>query len=140
MPRKGARDLAKEQYWRDVINEWRSSKKNAADFCRTHGYKYFLFQDWQKVIRARDAELAVEQRKSVRSQRPATVRKSRQPKPSRTHFVQAKITGPFHAMPNAANEPRVEVVLSCGTVLKITSECTPEFLASLVIALENRAC
>jgi hypothetical protein len=45
MPREGSRDLAKEQHWRGVIHEWRSSDKNAADFCRIHGYKYYQFQD-----------------------------------------------------------------------------------------------
>jgi hypothetical protein len=45
MPRKGTRDLAKEQYWRGVIHEWRSSDRNVADFCRLHGYTYSNFKN-----------------------------------------------------------------------------------------------
>ena len=67
MPRKGTRDLAKEQYWRGVIHEWRSSDRNVADFCRRHGYTYSQFQKWQRIIRQRNAEMTIAQRKSVTS-------------------------------------------------------------------------
>jgi hypothetical protein len=139
MPRKGVRDLAKEQHWRAVIDEWRSSNKNAADFCRTHGHKYFQFQDWQKIIRDRDAQLAA-QWKNAQSPRAGASRKVQKTKPASAHFVQARITDPLHAKSDLANESKVEILLPCGMVLRITAECSPKFLASVITALENRSC
>jgi hypothetical protein len=59
----------------------------------------------------------------------------RQPVPD---FVQASITDSARAIPVASNDAKIEVVLTCGTVLQIATTCLPHFLSSVVTALEKR--
>jgi hypothetical protein len=140
MPRKVGRDMTKEQHWRGVVNSWHSSGLTAAEFCRRHGHKYSHFQDWRRIIRKRDAETAAKPRtvigsKPGRNKHSSRVTSPRQPVPD---FVQASITDSARAVPVASNDSKVEVVLPCGTVLRITTTCPPQFLSSVVTALENR--
>ena len=140
MPRKGVRDMAKERHWRGVIKSWHSSGITAAEFCRRHGHKYFQFQDWRKIIQKRDAQTAAMQRKGGssklnRNQHSARATRPRQPA---LDFVQASITDSVRASSVLPDESKVEVVLPCGTVLRITTTCPPEFLSTVVAALENR--
>ena len=119
MPPSGQRDLAKEHYWRRVIQEWR------------------------RVIQKRDAESAAAQRKSNNSgsRRAKTVRKIQNAKQSQAHFMPARIIDCATAEPaDVSAQSKVEVVLPCGTVLRITPDCSSVFLASVLTVLENRAC
>jgi hypothetical protein len=140
MPRKGVRDMTKERHWRGVINAWHSSGINAAEFCRRHGHKYFQFQDWRRIIQKRDAETAATRRKSVNSKlsRNRHSGRSTRPRQPELDFIQASITDSARAVPVASNDSKVEVVLPCGTVLRITTTCPPQYLLSVVTALENR--
>jgi hypothetical protein len=138
MPRKGMRDLAKEQHWRGVIRELRSSEISVAAFCRLHGHKYHQLQEWQRIIRERDAELASVQRK-LAGPRPtrAAARTSTQ---DVVHFVPAKITDSLTERPALPSQPSIELVLRCGVRLRITPACPPEFLSLIVTSLEKRPC
>lgn len=140
MPQKVGRDMTKEQHWRGVINAWHSSGLTAAEFCRRHGHKYSHFQDWRRTIRKRDAKTATKKRTFIGSKpslnkHSSRVTNPRQPVPD---FVQASITDSARAMPVASNDAKVEVVLTCGTVLRIATNCPPHFLSSVVTALEKR--
>jgi hypothetical protein len=143
MPRKGVRDLAKEQQWRAVMQEWQASGESGAAFCRRHGYRYFQFQDWQRIIRARDEELAADQRKVARTKSRTNrfergVKLTAQPKSSAIGFVPANITDARSDISALLNEAKIEVVLPCGIVVRSTSACSPNFLSSVVASLENR--
>lgn len=135
MPRKGTRDLAKERYWRGLIQDWSSSGKSGAEFCRLHGIKYYQLKEWRQVIQKRDAESKPSQQSSVTGERS---RKTRKGKPIFTHFVQAKITDSHSAKPIHPNQSPIELTLPCGMVMRVASACSPDFLASVVTALENR--
>lgn len=140
MPRKAGRDMTKEQHWRGVIKLWHSSGITAAEFCRRHGHKYSHFQDWRRMIRKRDAEIATRQRTAInskpsRKQHSSTVTSPRLPV---LDFVQASITDSARVPPAQLDQSKIEVVLSCGTLLRITTSCPPAFLSSVVAALENR--
>jgi hypothetical protein len=135
MPRKGARDPAKEQYWRNVLDEWRVSEESAAVFCRRHGYKYYLFQDWRRVVAQRDAERAA----AVTKRRSNKARRTRKHSNDRlADFVPARLIETPPAPPSV--NVNMEVVLRCGMIVRITSECRPDFVSSVVAALENRSC
>ena len=138
MPRKGMRDSAKEQHWRGVIRELRSSKISVAAFCRLHGHKYHQLLEWQRIIRDRDAELASAQRRLAK------------PKPTRAaartstedvvHFVPAKVMDSLTERPTLPSEPSIELLLRCGVLLRITPACPPEVLSLIVTSLEKRPC
>ncbi len=140
MPRKGTRDLAKERYWRGIVQEWKSSGKSGAEFCRLHGLKWYLLKEWQKNIQKRDAEMATTKQrgKALRSANQSTVTQTPKKTQSLTQFVPAIITDSHPAKPLALNESTIELILPCGMILRITSACRPEFLSSIVTALENR--
>jgi hypothetical protein len=135
MPRKGARDMAKEQHWRSVLQKWRLSELTGAEFCRVHNFRYDQFQDWRKVIRLRDAEDLAEQRKAA---------KSKLFRPNETTpalgFVQAKIADVPAITPSATSDFHIEIVLACGTMLRVNSKCPTEFLMVILSALEERSC
>jgi hypothetical protein len=137
MPRKAGRDMTKEQHWRGVINLWHSSGLTGAEFCRRHGHQYCNFQEWRRIIRKRDAESAAKQRPvsgSTNNNR-SRARSHRTPAPA---FVQATLTDSVRAGTVASDDSKVEVVLACGTVLRITTTCPPQFLSAVVAALESR--
>jgi hypothetical protein len=140
MPRRGTRDLAKERYWRGIIQDWISSGKSGAEFCRLHGLKWYLLKEWRKNIQKRDADMATARQrvKSSRSTNPSPVSKTPKKMPSLAQFVPAVITDSHPAKTPASNESTIELILSCGMMLRITSACRPDFLSSIVTALENR--
>jgi len=47
-------DLAKEEYWRDTLERWRSTGKTQAEFCRQEHLNENTFSSWKKVIQKRD--------------------------------------------------------------------------------------
>ncbi len=133
--------MAKEQYWRGVIQEWRSSEHSGADFCRIKGLKYHQLQEWRRIIRDRDDEATVARKVGIANSRRAAIsRKVRKSMQSTTHFVPARITDSKRGKSAHEIESKVEVVLSCGTVLRVTPECSVEFLTTLVKALEKLSC
>jgi hypothetical protein len=67
---KGKRDLAREQYWREILARFSDSGKTRAQFCKDEGHKVDLFCYWTKVIPQRDAELK-QARASVKKKAPA---------------------------------------------------------------------
>jgi hypothetical protein len=136
MPRKGGRDMVKEQHWRDVLKEWRTSGVSGAEFCRVHGIKYDQFHDWRKVIGVRDAEELAAQRRASKAQAVRRVEMDSQV-PS---FVQARIAEASCVGANDTSDSRIEIVLLCGTLVRVNPKCSLEYLMSVVSALEERSC
>lgn len=131
MPQKGKRDLAKERYWRGVIADWEASGLTGAEYCRRHEIGYWQFQHWRKRLPRKDAADVV-----PRSGKGRRV-KTQSHKEKSVEFL------PVHLVdkpePETFKSPAtVKVVLRCGTVLRINSDCPPEFLSSIISVLENR--
>ena len=144
MPRIGARDMAKEHHWRGVLKDWQASALNGAEFCRSHEINYSQFKDWQKIIRRRDAETAVSTaRKSgwpkgkPRKNAAKRVKQQSSISTRKIAFVAAKIKEPV-VVSDSTRTAEMEIILRCGTVLRIDSNCEPNFLSMVVAALENR--
>jgi len=146
MPRKGTRDLAKEHHWRGVLNDWQASASSGAEYCRRYAINYVQFKDWQKVIRRRDAAPptpTLAKRKSgwtkgkPRKTAAQRVGKSSSSASCEVGFVAARLKDP-PSVPAARGDAEMEIVLRCGTVLRINSACQPAFLSTVVAVLENR--
>jgi transposase len=135
MPKKGMRDLVKEQRWRQLLADYRASSLNGAEYCRQNGITYSLFKDWQKKLKTRDAE------DLVRRQRKPPRRNPRYDTPKNTESDE-----PAFVPVNVAAQPRIakpqivgiELMLKTGHSLRITDGCSLEFLASVVDVLEGR--
>lgn len=144
MPRKGVRDLAKEHHWRDLLKAWQASELNGAEFCRRHNVKYAQFKDWQKIIRRRDAEKLASAKgkrglsKGKLGKNPAAASLESGATSRRVAFVAATLTATQHVAPELGTADGISIVLRCGTMLRIPAGCRPDFVSSVVAALENR--
>jgi hypothetical protein len=108
----GRRDLAKERYWREVIERQAVSGRSVRAFCAEEAVDENAFYSWRRTIRQRDA--------------PA--------KPSQTlpSFVPAVLSGP------APGESWLVIELGCGRALRVPGSIAGGRLAELVAALEGR--
>ena len=108
----GRRDVAKEQYWREVVQRQAMSGQSVRTFCAHESLDENAFYSWRRTIRQRDA--------------PA--------KPSKppAAFVPAVLSGP------AAGESWLVIELACGRALRVPESISAPRLAELVAALEGR--
>jgi transposase-like protein len=56
MPTRKQRQSGKEQFWRRMLREWRSSGLSVRAFCRLHGLAEPSFYSWRRVLAKRDGE------------------------------------------------------------------------------------
>jgi transposase-like protein len=108
----GRRDIAKEQYWRELVERQAASGQSVRAFCAQEALDENAFYSWRRTIRQRDA--------------PA--------KPSKTPppFVPAALAGP------AAGESWLVIELACGRALRVPESIAAQRLSELVLALEGR--
>jgi hypothetical protein len=109
----GRRDLAKEQYWRELVERQASSGQSVRTFCSHEALDENAFYSWRRTIRQRDA--------------PA--------KPNKTPpaFVPAVRSGP------AAGESWLVIELLGGRALRVPESISTLRLAELAAALEGRS-
>lgn len=86
MPAPGQRDPAKEQYWRDMISKWNASGLSKTAFCNAEGVKVALFCSWETVIRRRDIERTLEERREKRQARQKRGERSKGEKSKSRHL------------------------------------------------------
>lgn len=108
----GRRDVAKEQYWRELIERQAASGQSVRTFCAHEALDENAFYSWRRTIRQRDA--------------PA--------KPDKTPpaFVPAVLSGP------APSESWLVIELPGGRALRVPESIAAQRLAELVAALEGR--
>lgn len=56
MPTRNQRKSGKEQFWRRMFREWRSSGLSVRAFCRLHGLAEPSFYSWRRALTQLDAE------------------------------------------------------------------------------------
>ena len=56
MSKGGRRDLAKENFWRQIIARQKASGKSQKRFCHDEEINHHNFQSWKQVLRSRDAQ------------------------------------------------------------------------------------
>ena len=108
----GRRDVAKEQYWRELIERQAASGQTVRTFCSHEALDENAFYSWRRTIRQRDA--------------PA------KPNKTSTEFVPAVLAGP------SRGESWLVIELSSGRTLRVPESIAAERLAELVAALEGR--
>jgi hypothetical protein len=108
----GRRDVAKEQYWRELVERQAASGQSVRTFCAHEALDENAFYSWRRTIRQRDA--------------PA---KPRQTPPA---FVPAVLSGP------APGESWLVIELTGGRALRVPESISAPRLAELVAALEGR--
>jgi hypothetical protein len=108
----GRRDVAKEQYWREVVERQAASGQSVRTFCSHEALNENAFYSWRRTIRQRDA--------------PAKLSKT---PPS---FVPAVLSDP------APGESWLVIELAGGRALRVPESIPAQRLAELVAALEGR--
>lgn len=108
-------------YWRGVLARQVRSGSSVAEFCGAEGIATASFYVWRKRLRPGPGQ---DQRREGDAQR----REVRAPQPT---LVPVSV---------AAAQACVEVVLPCGTLLRVPEGTTPETLRDVLAALEAAAC
>jgi hypothetical protein len=107
------RQQEREQLWRQHLAAWRQRGTTQAEYCRAHGLAPADFSWWKHELARRDAVVG-------RCSTPCA------PAP----FV------PVQVVARNAESPVCEVVLRNGRLLRIGTECEPEWIAKVATALE----
>lgn len=116
--RRNGRDKAKEQMWREVLQEYRRSRQSVRAFCRERGLKEASFYRWRKAIGQRDAEAA----QVEASLAPVVVVEER--------GNESSYSGPA----------AIEIVLCSGTTVRVLNNSTSEQLGMVLDALGRVRC
>lgn len=124
------RDGAKERFWRKLLARWRRSGQKGREFCASEGVSAASFYAWRRELMRRD-----EERVAKKSAGGAT--------PAHSSFVPLRmIPGNFAPLlpPSQSPSSCVELVLPSGHVLRVPPGCDRATLATVLSALEPRAC
>lgn len=108
----GRRDIAKEQYWREVIARQAASGQSVRAFCGHEALDENSFYAWRRTIRRRDAPV--------------------NPNKTPPSFVPAVLSG------RGGGESWLVIELACGRALRVPETIGGERLAELVAAVEGR--
>jgi hypothetical protein len=102
MAGRGKRDIGKEQFWRQMIQQWRREGGSVCDFCARHRLAEASFYGWRRTIAERD-QLAARQNLSLGRRPVAAGQSNGQPS-----FVPLHVT---HALAPSCAGP------NCGRML-----------------------
>ena len=112
MPMTRRRNQAREQFWRDTIAAWRQSGQSVRAFCAAHGVNEATF---------------FARRRELLDRKPSGSSARQTPTPG---FV------PVQVIP----DPKIEVVLPGGLVVRVPPVTDPAIVARLVTALGQAPC
>jgi transposase-like protein len=140
MPHAGNRDIAKEQYWRQVLADWQSSGLSIASYCRQKDIKQYLFHDWRRQVQKRDAEQAKDKHRRMVAKETASANKIRNESQRAVEFAEVRmIETPATAVNRDPDEASsLEIVFPSGTKVRLTAGCPLDLFASVVRLLEKQ--
>ena len=121
MASRAARSVAKERYWREVIDGWRRSGGSVRQWCSQRQISEPSFYSWRRTLSERDAP--VERKQPVH-------RKSRC-KRAPTAMIPVEIVSPSSA-PQLAP---LEITLGGGIQLLVRAHCESALLREALRAL-----
>jgi|ERR671925_1738813 transposase len=118
---KRTRDLSKEQFWRQMVSQWREGGDTVRSFCRARRLSEASFYAWRRVLVGRD--------------------NPQQRRRSAPAFVPVRIVDEASAslQPARHAESRLEVVIVSGQVLRVSRDFDAATLIRLIAVLEGRA-
>jgi transposase-like protein len=114
------RDLGKEQFWRQAIEEWQQSGLSVTAFCQQRQLQVQAFFRWRKLLAVRDQPAVSAEATTTAS----------------ALFV------PVHLRPPApaGAEQSFEVVLASGLLVRVQPGFDPASLRLLLAVLEGTSC
>lgn len=116
MARIRARSAAREQFWRRMLADWKSSGLAVRAFCRRHHLAEPTFYYWRQELARRD-------RQPSACREPATL-----------------VTPPaFVPVRVVAHEP-IEIVVRSGQIVRVAAGFDATHLRAIVEALEAKPC
>jgi hypothetical protein len=125
------RDLGKEKFWREALRQFAASGKSVRGFCSSRGLSEPSFYAWRRTLNQRDALVATGTG-SRPLPRHGGVKRHAKAAPSApgpaSAFLPVLLTG-------TAQPPRIEIVLSGGTRIRLRGPVDRATLAQVVAAL-----
>ncbi len=123
-----------------VIMKWRASGLTQAEFCRAEGLQQWQLSDWKRVVASQsDMEMSNVIKDSTEPTRQRKPKRRRQQPDKETFetsdFVPVRLIQAEPEQSNKLPDFVIEVQLRGGHVMRVASDCSPEFLGSLVAAL-----
>lgn len=137
--RVSRRDLAKEQYWRELVAKHRASDLSVREFCANAGVAENSFYAWRRELALRDAEAANGAVECEQEQEKLeTARQQPKRKPSaRASNAAAFVPVTLSNLPSAS---AVEIALPSGVTLRVAAGCDEATLHTVLSALETSSC
>jgi lambda repressor-like predicted transcriptional regulator len=122
---------SRDEYWADLVMEWKASGLSQKEFCRQRGISDRALNNWlyKSPYRERVARIL-----AARSQET--------PHAETPRFLPVAVLGEDRATdaPKASKAPAIEVVLRSGPRIAVTAGFDAETLRRVVEALEVRSC
>lgn len=116
MDRIRQRSAAREQFWREMLADWKGSGLSIRAFCRRHHLAEPTFYYWRQELARRDRRLTARTEPATSTTPPA--------------FVPVRVI---------AHEP-IEVVVRSGQVVRVAAGFDATHLRAVVEALEAKPC
>ena len=122
---------SRDEYWADLVMEWKASGLSQKEFCRQRGISDRALNNWlyKSPYRERVARILAS--------------RSQETPHAETHrFLPVAVLGEDRATdaPKASKAPAIEVVLRSGPRIAVTAGFDAETLRRVVEALEVRSC
>jgi hypothetical protein len=129
MSKPERRDLAKEQFWRQLFAQWQQSGLTGRDFCATHRLSEASFYAWRREIARRDRQAGTERRSATNRPVPQLLAPQARAVPA---FLEVQW--------DAAVVAPLEVVLVHGRRLLVRPGFDADLLRQVLRVLEEPAC
>jgi hypothetical protein len=139
MPALGQRDPEKEQFWRDNVERWRASGISKSGFCESEGLKLNSFCNWERILRQRDVERRVAEKRAKRAAR-------RTDNGSPELFVPLNIGGDNRQgcaspPPEIARSSQIDILVpSNGLIVRVGNDFDTALLHEVLNALRGWTC
>lgn len=125
---RGKRGGGKEQQWREILGEQGQSGESVRAFCRERGLKEAAFYWWRREIERRDREAEEPRSKAL--------------------LAKASVLAPVVMVEEVCREKTknserlaaIEIVLRCGTMVRVSNNATREQLGMVLDVLERSRC
>jgi transposase-like protein len=137
MATRERRDLAKEQFWRQMLRGWRASRLSIHDFCAKHDLAQSSFYFWRRTIAERDQEAATSPSTSPKSKinNKASIDSSEANDPPL--FVPVNLPTSKRLSTTNTEQP-IEVVLDSGMLVRVPVGFDDGTLRQLLAILAER--
>ena len=124
MARRGQRDLAKERFWRRMLQRWQRCRLSIRDFCAQQHLSEPSFYGWRRTLAQRDPKATTT---AAARQRPAAA-----PPAPRPTFVPVQVV--------SVPSPALELVLRNGRLLRVPPGFDAATLRQLLALVEEPSC